>query len=183
MICTELKSEHAMIMKVLEQAERFCCSNGFQDLALRKELFARILEFLSGFADRLHHDKEEKILFELFEKEAVDAHCNPVPQMQFEHDVMRDLRKQMLLELDSTEPGKLKNLFRELKDTLSMHIMKEDQILFPMCETTIPQHFFEEIQDRYKMADKENKSKDLWGEAQELVERLSSAGMEMEKSA
>lgn len=84
-----------------------------------------ISNYLSMYADKFHHQKEEDLLFSLFrEKEIVEA-------MFEEHELGRELRKGIISASNDTEAKKYIDEFCEM---LENHIYKEDNVLFPYLD-------------------------------------------------
>jgi len=88
MLATEnLMKEHQLILKYVHLMERYA-EFGLKNLNA-PVLFEKgncFIEFIHEFADHFHHAKEEDILFRYLEVPGVLTHCNPVPQMLFEHN-------------------------------------------------------------------------------------------------
>ena len=64
-----LLNEHSRILEVLEDFE-IILKNDFHFWLEKKFVFNDFVLFLSLYADKLHHEKEEKILFPLIQKVA-----------------------------------------------------------------------------------------------------------------
>ena len=90
------------------------------------------------FADEMerHFTMEETVLFPAFEQ-AAGMSGGPTQMMRMEHEQMRGLLQQMN---GAAESGDLESLV-ELGDTLLMiiqqHNMKEEGMLYPMCDAHI----------------------------------------------
>lgn len=93
-----------------------------------KERIMIITDFVKNYADKLHHGKEEDILFrELKKKKISPAHKKIMNQLITEHAKARQLNK----ELRETTDKKvmIKNL-KELIKLYPEHIMTEDKKFF-----------------------------------------------------
>jgi hemerythrin-like domain-containing protein len=96
------------------------------------------MEFLRLFADACHHGKEEDLLFPVLEARGIPRDGGPIGVMLYEHQMARQLTKDMgdaLACLRSGDPaakGGFLQAARSYIDLLTNHIFKEDKILFNM---------------------------------------------------
>lgn len=122
-----LKSEHRIIEKVLDALE----------LAAGRDMpaafYERAIDFLSAFADKCHHGKEEDRLFPCLESCGIPREGGPIGVMCAEHVVgrahIRRMREWLAL-------GRVEDLRRESLDYVALlrqHIRKEDHVLFEMA--------------------------------------------------
>lgn len=135
----ELEREHELVMEWLELLAEIAQRAGgdFErsPLALSVPSF---LDFIENFVDRLHHGKEEKVLFETIGAPGVLVHCNPVPQMLHEHDLGRDLKRAMAAAVQEKKLPELAKSCLQFCELLSQHIFKENNILYPMALRDVP---------------------------------------------
>jgi len=136
-----LMDEHQLILKVLISLENRINDS---DPAKLKMLLPDYITFIQGFADKLHHGKEEEILFKELGNYGFPADSGPVMVMLNEHDLGRGLVKK--LQEMSEKVGWDDNDMRTVKEAginyitlLRGHIDKEDKILFPMANATLPE--------------------------------------------
>ena len=132
-----LKAEHQVILRVIRVLgtlmDRFEGSGEFPESPL-----ARCVEFLRLFADACHHGKEEDLLFPILESRGIPREGGPIGVMLHEHQVARQLTKEMsdALALFRSGVAAAKRDFcqaaRSYIDLLTNHIFKEDNILFNM---------------------------------------------------
>ncbi len=138
-----LRSEHRAIERALE-----VLSTMIDDLrehrATRTAELVEIIAFLQGYADELHHQKEERALFIALARAGLPAQGGPVAVMLHEHEEGRALLDQ-LAELAPVVASSL-DAQRAFIDSASRyvelldnHIAKENQILFPMAERLLPE--------------------------------------------
>lgn len=146
-----LRAEHEGIMTMLDILERVC-----DQMASRKpanlDHLGRIIEFLSVFADKCHHGKEENILFPALEKVGIAKEGGPIGVMLTEHDRGRELIRLMRKAVEELKGGRDTNedfvkAARAYIDLLRNHIVKENNVLFVMAEKNLAKeeqaHLFE----------------------------------------
>ena len=135
----ELMNEHRAILSALDVLEAIC-----QQIDEGKPCAAddigRILEFLKTFADRCHHAKEEKLLFPALERAGVPNERGPIGVMLSEHELGRKYIGLMSKALEGVRsgsrgaPADLASSARAYINLLRAHIMKENEVLFPLAE-------------------------------------------------
>lgn len=99
-----------------------------------------IAHFLREYADRLHHGKEEELLFPAMAERGIPVEDGPVGQMMAEHvkgrQFIAGMKAAAAEELVDTE------LFLTSAagyvELLRAHIRKENNVLFPMGDQKIP---------------------------------------------
>lgn len=133
-----LRQEHRLIERVLDALERF----REDPAAVPMPVWGRALDFLSRYADGLHHAKEEDVLFPLLRERGLPAHGGPVGCMIHDHETGRELRRTMALELPQlgVDPDSATRLAARTAEYVTMmrfHIHKEDQILFPLADSLV----------------------------------------------
>lgn len=129
-----LMDEHQTILRTLA-----CLENLVTDDARADEpasTFREVVDFLRTYADRLHHGKEEALLFPTMEAKGMPADSGPTAAMRFEHDQGRMLVGRMadLSADDDFDRNAFAEPALEFVGLLRSHIGKEDHILFPMAE-------------------------------------------------
>ncbi len=152
-----LVAEHEKILQTVLELEKIC-SQLKTGAAIDQVFFGESIDFIQNYADAFHHAKEEKILFVELEKPGVLAHCNPVPQMLREHEEGRRLAREMRTALRQNDREKLMAASLGYATLLREHIMKEDQILYPMAEEALSPEVKKTIEERFAVADKEWKN-------------------------
>ncbi len=111
------------------------------------------ITFLSDFADRCHHGKEELILFPLLERRGMPFHNSPLQVMACEHGMGRYFLRNARRALEGYLGGS-KEAFSDVRryleyysELLTDHIDKENNILFRMAEGFIgPEEGVEEAE-------------------------------------
>lgn len=147
-----LSEEHKNILKVVAALEKECAAleSGKQ---LDKEFIRNAIDFIRNYADKFHHAKEEDILFKEFCKKEEELHCNPVGQMLYEHDLGRGYVKGMEQGIEENDKEMVIKNGKEYVQLLQEHIMKEDNILFPMADQVLNEEAQASISKKFKEAE------------------------------
>jgi len=134
-----LMEEHRRIEQVLGSLETYVVGIE-QGLVPERATLADYAAFFRGFADALHHGKEEDLLFQRMLERGMPRQAGPLAVMYHEHTLGR-ARVKTLRELGAGS-GPLAPVEVELAvesssafvELLRAHILKEDGILYPMAE-------------------------------------------------
>lgn len=133
-----LQEEHRALLQMAEELVNELKEMGDPG-ELREEKW-KILEAISHHfkESEKHYLREENVLFPYLEKHGIKE---PPAIMWMEHDKIRALKKEffdLLEERGSFEPpewiSRLKQSSNLIKETLSSHFYKENNILFPMAQ-------------------------------------------------
>ncbi len=137
-----LMGEHRVIERVLSSVEA-----GARRLeagqAMRAGFFIEAAEFIKGFADGCHHNKEEGVLFPAMESAGVAREGGPIGVMLAEHEEGRKFTRAMRAAAERLAGGDEAARFDVVKNAsgyvalLRQHIAKEDGVLFPMADRVI----------------------------------------------
>ena len=151
-----LMDEHQNILTVVEALETACekiAGTGPVD----EDFLKKAIEFIRNYADKLHHSKEEEILFVEMKKNNTGdkKSCNPVEQMLYEHDLGRKyiagIKKGMMKRSRKIIVENARGYIYLIRE----HISKEDNILFPMSDETLDEKTKKEILTKFNKIDKE----------------------------
>lgn len=147
-----LTEEHRYILKAVDALERECNKMN-AGKAMDKAFFTGAIDFIRNYADRLHHAKEEDILFAELCKDTVQMHCDPTEQMLHEHEMGRNFVKCM-------EDGVREGNHKKVADNglgyarlLREHIFKEDNILYPMASRALGASVLKSIEGMFAKAE------------------------------
>lgn len=133
-----LSSEHRVIESMLTVLERIC-QKAEEAGKLDREDATSVVTFIRMFADKCHHGKEEGQLFPAMEAKGVPCESGPIGVMLSEHEQGRLFVRGMAENLESATTGDHSALRSFVENALSYvlllraHILKEDNILFPMA--------------------------------------------------
>ncbi len=102
---------------------------------VRSEKWQEAEEAFKAFEEDVltHFRKEEEILFPEFER-VTGITTGPTQVMRIEHSQVRDLLSRMKLALDDKDKRSFLSIGDTLMILLQQHNMKEEQILYPMCD-------------------------------------------------
>ncbi len=133
-----LSSEHRVIETMLTVLERIC-TKAEEAGRLDREDADKAVNFIKMFADKCHHGKEEGQLFPAMEAKGVPCESGPIGVMLSEHEQGRRFVRGMADNLEAASTGDQPALRLFVENALSYvlllraHILKEDNILFPMA--------------------------------------------------
>jgi hemerythrin-like domain-containing protein len=128
---------------------------------LRPGLFREAVDFVRNFADRCHHGKEEENLFPRMEARGVPRDGGPLGMMLMEHDRGRAYVGAMAGAVDAYEAGDqaaartIAESARGYVELLRGHIMKEDNVLFPMADRVLSADDQRELTARFDQIETE----------------------------
>jgi hemerythrin-like domain-containing protein len=131
--------EHRVIEHVLDALER-ATDHLARGGAVRPAFFLDAADFISGFADGCHHRKEEGVLFGAMQESGAPGRGGPIEMMLDEHEQGRAFTKAIRAAARSLEKGDdsarapLVANARGYVALLRDHIMKEDELVFPMAD-------------------------------------------------
>lgn len=144
-----LRQEHRLIERVLDALEA-AAGHLVRGQEVRAGFFLDAAAFIAGFADSVHHHKEEDVLFGALGGPDSPEAGGVVEMMLDEHQEARFLSRGIREAAQSLESGDerarvalVKNVQRYIA-LLRDHIEKEDEMLFPMAEELLSP----EAQDR-----------------------------------
>ncbi len=152
-----LEHEHEVILKMLT-----ILRNISQKIeSVDSETLANVIDFIRTFADKCHHAKEEKILFVEAENNGIPRDGGPIGMMLVEHDEGRSYVKGMDEALTLVKAGDRKSLtqYQEkallFASLLEQHILKENQILYPMINMHLDDAKQNDILKQFEKAENE----------------------------
>jgi hemerythrin-like domain-containing protein len=151
----QLKDEHEGIKLMLTIMETIS-----DDLGKGKELniihYEKILGFITGFADKCHHGKEEDILFPALGNHGMSKEGGPIAVMLHEHQLGRDHIKSLSTAFnlfksgDKTAINSIISYSLSYVNLLRNHIEKENNILFIMADKILDETEQSKIFDAFE---------------------------------
>ncbi len=156
----ELKHDHRVIQQVVAgmSAVADLLDSGKQ---VDPSILADLVQFLSVFAGRCHHEKEEHYLFPLLSTKANASANRELDGLEKEHRVAGEL----VQELAKVAAAYIQNpvvmryrvvaILRRLVELYPAHIWKEDYLLFPMAQRTLSATEQKQLQERFEAVEQE----------------------------
>jgi hemerythrin-like domain-containing protein len=160
MLPTEnLIQEHKTIIEILNIIKKIA------DNIKQKKVFytmdiEKIVDFLTGFWDKCHNEKEEKALYPELISSRIQIEDNSIAGISNEHTKGRIYIKEMSYSIMNCKLGhafsceKLADCLINYSTLLRNHIQKEEEILFPLINQTLTDkkqkdilHSFEKIEE------------------------------------
>lgn len=131
-----LVAEHTLIERMLSclQAMAEGCRVG---KPLDAEAARQALDFFRGFADQVHHAKEEEHLFPLLERRGLVRERGPTGVMLAEHEVGRHFLREMAAAIEARDPARFAEKSEGYIALLRAHIQKENHCLFAMADQVL----------------------------------------------
>ncbi len=172
----DLKNEHGVIVKMLrimDKASKDLENGGDFDLTLWKGAS----EFLQNFVDKCHHAKEEKHLFPAMMERGVSGEVGPIAVMMREHDDGRAHAKR-LRSLLKGKPSSKKNaaLSKTVEayvNLLTMHIKKENGVLFPLADQVLTPEDKLNLQEKFEDVEEKEIGPGVHEKYQRMIEEWS----------
>lgn len=165
--------EHQLILSTIELMERYAASDlEAQDRSVLFEKFQDFINFIQNFADKFHHAKEEDVLFKYMESGGALTHCNPLPQMLFEHEQGREYVQNMKSALAADDLNALVRSSQNYGMLLKEHIFKEENILYPMAENGISDEDKKLMRAEYETVEEKLDAPSIWNKYEATVENL-----------
>jgi hemerythrin-like domain-containing protein len=172
-----LSEEHRVIERVLNTLEAGAAKLEAGQ-AVRPEFFLSAADFIKGFADGCHHQKEEGVLFKRMESNGIPVQGGPLGVMLAEHEQGRQYTRALraaALELqagDAAASQKVVQNARGYVTLLRQHIYKEDNILFPMADRVIPAAQYDEVWEGFEQVEHEETGEGVHEKYLALAEAL-----------
>lgn len=136
-----MRNEHRECDELFSIAEKSIIDGDFEEAQKQFLLFAD--ETLK------HFKKEEESLFPIFEKISGSAE-GPTMVMRHEHEQVRGLMGKMAGSIESKDSDAYLSMAESIMILLQQHNMKEEQMLYAMCDRIIPQDKKEECLEEMK---------------------------------
>lgn len=128
---SELMDEHQAVLRLLEETSFLLAKAQASDQAQ----WVSRLDAMSAFFQNdvaLHFRKEEEALFPAMEKH-IGRENGPIAVMLQEHKAHNALLSHLGAAVAARDLEKVRSVWSDFSELLTMHIMKEDNILFPMA--------------------------------------------------
>ena len=154
-----LMIEHRLIEKVLLLVDREI-ERIEERLAIDKHFLKSVVDFIRTYADKIHHGKEEDILFEQLKAKAMDAHDTAVmAELDEEHVVARRVVSELVqaeTEYFSGDRPQIEVVKQELAFLVNfypVHIAKEDKDFFPKTQRYFTAEELDRMLEEFRVFD------------------------------
>jgi len=140
-ISNYMKAQHRECDEIFAAAEKSVIDGNFEQAEKQFVLFAD---------DTLTHFKrEEESLFPTFE-EISGSSEGPTQVMRYEHEQIRGLIGNMAKAIEEKDTDAFLSVAESMMIMLQQHNMKEEQMLYAMCDRVIPQDVKESTIEKMK---------------------------------
>ena len=169
----DLRNEHELIkvtLHVLDQVVRRIKQNEQVEVSDLQD----IVGFLSEFADKCHHGKEEGFYFPALEQAGIPKEGGPIGVMLNEHDLGRSNIKQMRESVLGANVD-LQSFAQAAESyivLMSNHIEKENNVLFIMGDMRLPEETQNELLEKFEEHEKAVIGEGRHQELHALLEKL-----------
>ena len=173
-----LIKEHDAILIMLNILEKVCHRLDKGEHVKETDL-EKIIEFFKEFADKCHHGKEEDLLFPALEEYGIPNEGGPIGVMLSEHVIGRENVKGMSDAIANYKEGKesapeeFVGYARNYIALLSEHIDKENNVLFKMADTRIPEERQQSLLIDFERAEEEKIGPGVHEKYHKLLDELS----------
>lgn len=144
----DLYNEHDAILHVLDIVDHVLANPVDDDEETR--FSGELLHFLTIFADKCHHGKEEQMLFPRLEELGVPNQAGPIGVMMEEHVQGRALIGQMKQAMANEDLIGFEDTLTDYSELLRAHIAKENGFLFPLADHVISEQEQLELYERFE---------------------------------
>ena len=172
-----LMAEHRVIERVLATMQAALQRSAAQE-RLRPGFFLDAVEFIQGYADDYHHQKEEGILFTEMEAQGFPKEGGPIVVMLAEHEQARAYTRAMQAAAqrwdggDATAQTEVTLNAQAYVSLLGDHIYKEDNILYPMADQLLSPEDQERMADTFREMERTATDSGALGRLLSLVDAL-----------
>lgn len=153
--------EHKNIKRMLKVIRKYCLRI-LKDEKVDYSDFYRIIDFVRNYADKHHHGKEEKLLFNKMVDEIGSTAEKLVKHgMLVEHDLGRlyimNLEEAVKKVQEGNEESKLDIIANAIGyvDLLNRHIKKEDDVVYKFAERSLNKETLVKLQEECAAFEKE----------------------------
>ncbi len=151
-----LENDHVNILRLTDVMEKM-----IQVKSTNTEHFEKTVSLIKGYADGLHHAKEENLLFPLMVKRGYSAKQGPVAVMLNDHAQGREYVKGMVEGIAGYKRGNetaLTKIYENMQGYIILlrnHIAKENNVLFRMADTALSEKDQQELLEEFAKVENE----------------------------
>ena len=150
-----LKEEHKLITQFTEELKSIVSQiSSFDDYSLASKTIEKLIDVAIKFKESAsHYTREENVLFPYLDRKGIKE---PPKIMWMEHDMIRNLEKNLYSLVDSHKEiafkrfvGQLQEIAINLYETITSHFYKENNILFEMAKKVLLPDEIKEIKNEF----------------------------------
>jgi len=155
-----LKHEHRVIERALRALDGVCTRLQWGD-PVPPGILKQLADFISKFADRHHHGKEETYLFPLLRRHGFVQDGGPLGAIAREHKIESELSSEMhnaierYREADPFARQRFIDSASKYRKHLLSHIDKEDEILLRLADEMFDEQDVGTLRDGFRQAEDE----------------------------
>lgn len=155
-----LKHEHRVIERALRALDGVCLRLACGQ-HVPAEVLSQLVDFISTFADRYHHGKEETYLFPVLQRQGIPHEGGPLGVIQQEHRIESELTAEMrsaievYREVDPEARQRFVKAARRYTDHLLGHIDKEEGILLRLADELLDEEDIASLREGFGKAESE----------------------------
>lgn len=157
-----IKDEHRSLAAVVKGMQARVAAVRAGAEALDVHLLRAMLDYIEVLPDRVHHPKEDEVLFRILRRRSGEA-ARVLDELEAEHVQSRDQREAMRNALDSLDDaaapgagpaaGALAALGRRLDayaDFLWNHMRREEDIVLPMAQRSLSEQDWRAVAEAFE---------------------------------
>lgn len=169
-----LKHDHRVIERALRALEGVCVRLQWGQ-QVPPEVLSQLVDFISEFADRYHHGKEETYLFPVLQRHRITRDGGALAVIEHEHRIESELTAEMhraidgYIDVDPEASQLFVEAARRYTEHLLGHIDKEDAILLRLADEILDEEDKTSLMEGFGKAEAE-----LGVGAYEKFERIAS---------
>lgn len=175
---TLMVDEHKVIKRMLSVIRK-ACYGVMKGEEIDYSDFEEMIDFVRSYADKHHHGKEEKILFNRMVDEIGGAAEKLIKHgMLVEHDLgrlfIKELEEALLKVKSGEEEAKLDVIANAISYThlLHRHIDKEDAVVYTFAQRNLKSETLNRVDVECQVFEEEMQAEDVQNKYLRLVERM-----------
>lgn len=131
-----LREDHRHLLTALNILAEMA-AQGERAQSVNEKDLETLLVFLKGFGDRHHQGKEESVLFPALLRDREQKNYQKLCALTFEHNRERSLVGGLWDSILTKNTRDFVYYAKRLNDILRAHIKEEEEVLFPLVESTL----------------------------------------------